>query len=276
MVSVGLGTRSTSYAPGGSSIGGACSVSAVKNGIAAGGSVGVRFDVSAGISQVGVGSRLSISVGPAYGVIPGSISGVRSSVGYTDSYAVTIGQGVDGAPFRASVDHGSVRFRSADGVEATVVGSAVVGGGDVGAEVIGVAVDLGVIAFVDGAAVVEAVVEGREVVLRTAGEGVAGGACVVVFAATVEMEESAERPGLVGRAVWTAIDGEADALRVGDAIPVGPGVTACAAQRQRPTMVKRRRTGFTNSLTVQLPWGRTRGGGKSSAQTLIVDLKCLL
>lgn len=85
-----------------------------------------------------------------------------------------------------------------------------------------VAVDLGVLAFVDGATVVGAGVDGREVVVRTTGDVVACGACVAVFATTVEREESAERPGIVGSVVWAGVD----ALTAGDAPPVGAGVAA--------------------------------------------------
>ncbi len=92
--------------------------------------------------------------------------------------------------------------------------------------VVAVAVDLGVLAFADGATVVGTGVEGREFVLRTTGDVVACGACVAVFATIVEMEESAERPGIVGSVVWAAVGVETDALTAGDAPPVGAGVAA--------------------------------------------------
>lgn len=143
-----------------------------------------------------------------------------------DSYAVTIGQGVDGAAFRASVGQGPVGSRTVSGVEASVFGPAEVGGEGVDAAVVTVAVDLGVPAFVDGAAMVGAVVEGREVVSRTTGDVVACGACVAVFATGVEIGASAERPGIVGRVVCAAVGAEADALTAGDAPPVGINVAA--------------------------------------------------
>jgi hypothetical protein len=122
--------------------------------------------------------------------------------------------------------------------------------------VVAAAVGWGVVAFADGSAVVGTGVCERDVVVRTVGE-----------VPVREVEVSATMPATVG-GVWTA--GAEEALTRGaDKVPaapqVGAGVAAWAAQRHRPTMAKRRRTDFMNGLTVHLPWGRSRGGGKQSA-----------
>ncbi len=164
------------------------------------------------------------------------MSGVRYSVGEY-SYVVAFGQGVGTV---------SVRFGSAVGDETAAPEAPVVET----AAVVGIAVDRGAVAVVDGAAVVAA---GRGVVARTVGDAVGLEICGTAFG-TAEEEVSADRPATVGRAVCAA--GEEAALTIWDAPNVGAGVAAWAAQRQRPTMAKRRRTDFMNSLTVHLPWGR--------------------
>ena len=140
----------------------------------------------------------------------------------------------------------SVRFGSAVGDETAAPKAPVVAA----AAVVGIAVGRGVLAFVDGAAVVATE---RGVVARTVGDVVGLEICVTAFG-TAEEDVSADRPATVGRAVCDA--GEEAALTIWDVPPVGAGVAAWAAQRQRPTMAKRRRTDFMNSLTVHLPWGR--------------------
>ncbi len=129
------------------------------------------------------------------------------------------------------------------------------------------------VASVDGAAVVATVTEGRGVVARTVDDVVGRGICVAAFEMAEEVV-SAGMPATVGSVVCAA--GEEEALTIWDAPPVGTGVAAWAAQRQRPTTAKRRRTDFMNSLTVHLPWGRAGSGGKRAAPIIIVDLACQL
>lgn len=145
----------------------------------------------------------------------------------------------------------SVRFGSAVGDETAAPEAPVVEPG----AVVGIAVGRGVVAIVDGAAVVAA---GRGVVARTVGDAV-GLEIWVTALETAEEEVSADRPATAGRVVC-ATAGEEEALAIWIALPVGTGVAAWAAQRQRPTTAKRRRTDFMNSLTVHLPWGRAGGG----------------